>query len=361
MFNYYVIGAADTFPLPPAVERFAHETNVVAVDGRNSWMGEPHQRLGQVDFRSEKKLTAIVGSGEPGTFFDNQMYPFISSTRAFATDFADWTYLRPGLPLQMKQLQRSGRIAPRDTVTLDGLVKDSECGPPDLIYIDVEGGEYDVLAAAVDTLKNSVLRIDLEVQVVPMFEGQHLFDEILQLMRSCGFLLAGDNFGNWTPLKRRSNLPTKGFPVSGHAEFVKDPRLISEMKDPLRAALKAAVFHAGQGDLLYTSQMLTSVIPELIERGHDRLPRQMPDYVKFALAVAQLLSEGEGGFPMPKQASKEIRAAWYAHYRAEIDRVRGTEETKLESFLRENGFHQAADSAKAHRQQSVELADRYRG
>ena len=361
MFNYYVIGAADTFPISPAIERFAHETNVVAVDGSASWTEEPHARLDRLDqtaFRSAKKVNAIVGSGETGEFFDNRAYSFISSTRAFAADFMDWTYLRPGLPLQMKQLQRGNQKTSRDTVTLESLVEDSECGPPDLLYIDVEGSEFDVLSAAVDTLKNSVLRIDLEAQMVPMFEGQHLFDDILKLMRSCGFMMTQSSFGNWTPFKRRSNLPTKGFAVSGHVEFVKDPRLVADMKDPLRAALKAAVFHVGQGDLLYANHMLTVVVPDLIERGHDRLPRQMPDYVKFALAIAQLLSEGEAGFQMPGRGSKQTAAAWHAKHHAIIERVRSTEETRLESFLRESGFHQTADTAKAFRQQSVELADK---
>ena len=361
MFNYYVVGAAADFPVPLAIERFVNETNVVAIDGRPDWTAEKHETLDRLDFRSVRKVQAIVGSGAPGTFYTNLAYRHVSSTRDFDTDFLNWTYLRYGMPLQLKQLESDRRKVSENSVTLASIVEGADCGAPDLIYADVEGGEFDLLSAAVDILKGSVLRIDLEAQFVPMFQDQHLFDEILRLMRSCGFLLSASTFGLWTPFERRSNLPTKGFPVTGHAEFIKDPRLIAEMNDPLRAALKAAVLHVGRGDLLYADHMLTKVVPDLVKSGHNRLPKDMPEYMKFALRCAKLLEQGEGGFAMPGRFSKQNSPAWYAQNRREIERVRATAETELERFLRENGFDQTADDAKAFRQQSVQLADRHRG
>ena len=107
--------------------------------------------------------------------------------------------------------------------------------------------------------------------------------------------------------------------------------------------------------------MLTKVVPDLVKSGHNRLPKDMPEYMKFALRCAKLLEQGEGGFAMPGRFSKQNSPAWYAQNRREIERVRATAETELERFLRENGFDQTADDAKAFRQQSVQLADRHRG
>lgn len=138
MFNYYILGAAAEFPVPSALEQFAHETNVVAIDGRPGWTEEKHDTLERMEFRSVQKTQAVVGSGAPGTFYTNLAYRHVSSTRDFDAEFLNWTYLRYGMPLQMKQLEVDRRKTSQDSIPLASIVKDSTCGAPDLIYIGVE-------------------------------------------------------------------------------------------------------------------------------------------------------------------------------------------------------------------------------
>lgn len=71
------------------------------------------------------------------------------------------------------------------TVRLDDIEEAKNC---DFLKVDVQGAELDVLKGASRTLGHAAV-VELEVEFVPLYEGQPLFAEIDSYMRSQGFLL----------------------------------------------------------------------------------------------------------------------------------------------------------------------------
>lgn len=73
------------------------------------------------------------------------------------------------------------------SVTLDRLVEERQAGPPYFIKIDVQGAELDVLAGAGTVLENTDLVL-LEVSLFQFFEGGPIFCDVLEFMKSKGFV-----------------------------------------------------------------------------------------------------------------------------------------------------------------------------
>lgn len=73
-----------------------------------------------------------------------------------------------------------------DTVRLDDVpeIRAQGC---DLLKLDTQGSEAEILAHASETLKRCLI-IQTEVEFVPLYEGQPLFAEVDQLLRSRGFM-----------------------------------------------------------------------------------------------------------------------------------------------------------------------------
>lgn len=67
------------------------------------------------------------------------------------------------------------------------------------LWIDVEGAEFDVLTG-IAGIKDRVVVLHVETAKTPMRQGQHVFAEVEELLRSMGFVRCGSNIGsrdNW--------------------------------------------------------------------------------------------------------------------------------------------------------------------
>lgn len=73
--------------------------------------------------------------------------------------------------------------------TLDNVMAGQALATPYLLKIDVQGYEHQVLCGGTQTLRQASLVI-LEASYVPFYEGQKLFDEVYELLRSHGFRLS---------------------------------------------------------------------------------------------------------------------------------------------------------------------------
>jgi FkbM family methyltransferase len=73
-----------------------------------------------------------------------------------------------------------------DTVRLDDVAEIREAGC-DLLKLDTQGSEAEILANASITLRQCLI-VQTEVEFVPLYEGQPLFAEVDQLLRSHGFM-----------------------------------------------------------------------------------------------------------------------------------------------------------------------------
>jgi len=78
-------------------------------------------------------------------------------------------------------------------VTLDGHRAKNNIGPVDLIWMDVQGGELDVLLGATETLKD-VKVILTEVGLNAYYDGQSLKPQIDDFLRTQGFRELRDGF-----------------------------------------------------------------------------------------------------------------------------------------------------------------------
>jgi len=71
-------------------------------------------------------------------------------------------------------------------VPLDILVRQEKLPPPDLVKIDVQGFEAKVIAGGTVTLRQAK-RIVIETSLCPIYEGQPLLPEILEILSGWGF------------------------------------------------------------------------------------------------------------------------------------------------------------------------------
>ncbi len=85
-----------------------------------------------------------------------------------------------------------------EVIPLDLLVEEQGLPLPDLVKIDVQGFEGRVLAGGAATLRRA-RRMVIEVSLHPLYDGQSLMPEVLQLVTSWGFELSDINetFRQW--------------------------------------------------------------------------------------------------------------------------------------------------------------------
>jgi hypothetical protein len=113
------------------------------------------------------------------TFFENKEHPGGNSYYRENTEFSlDATFL----------FNDSHKVNKR-SITLDTVIKQKGFPLPDLIKMDVQGAELDVLKGASETLKYCKHLI-LELQHVEYNTGAPLKNEVVEYLKSLGFLLA---------------------------------------------------------------------------------------------------------------------------------------------------------------------------
>lgn len=114
--------------------------------------------------------------------------------------------------------------------TLDNQLKKNNMTDVDLIKIDTQGYELNILKGSTDALEK-VIGLEIEVEFVPLYEKQPLFNEVDNYINKFGFELfdlkryfwkrnCGQNFGN-----------RKGQLVFGEALYFKNPEQILLMSE----------------------------------------------------------------------------------------------------------------------------------
>ncbi len=73
-----------------------------------------------------------------------------------------------------------------DAVRLDGFCKQKNIGQIDLLCMDLQGAEYQALLGLGDMLSR-VRYIISEIEITPIYEGQHCFDEIEAYLKKYNF------------------------------------------------------------------------------------------------------------------------------------------------------------------------------
>ena len=115
--------------------------------------------------------------------------------------------------LENEQLSLGGKAFDENSavkkiaMTLDTVVEQRGYAYPDLIKLDVQGAELDIIKGATETLK-TCKHLILELQVVEYNKGAPLHDEVINYLKTIGFV---NSFPPALPLNliRRSGCPDK--------------------------------------------------------------------------------------------------------------------------------------------------------
>ena len=80
--------------------------------------------------------------------------------------------------------------------TLDRVIAENDLPAIDVLKIDTQGSELSILQGATQALE-SILCLEVEVEYLPMYEGQPLHMDVDRFVRPFGFLLAWVDTHTW--------------------------------------------------------------------------------------------------------------------------------------------------------------------
>jgi len=95
--------------------------------------------------------------------------------------------------------EKNDKVFPKEnyiikkTITLDTLVESKNIPYPDLIKMDIQGGELNALKGATNVLKSCSLLI-LELPDVEYNEGAPQKDAVIEYLKSIGYVIFCENF-----------------------------------------------------------------------------------------------------------------------------------------------------------------------
>lgn len=179
----------------------------------------------------KRVLPYFIGTGGPATFHLNNFSPTSSlfpTNPAIASQF-----------LHLAELCRTTKTWPVETRRLDDLPEVGHC---DFLKVDVQGGDYDVIAGA-ERLLGTTLFVHIEVEFAELYLGQKLFPDIDSFLRAQGFELIDLVKLGWNNYRAMPSVLLRSRLLWADAIYMKRTDRISEMDDPalLRAAFIAHV------------------------------------------------------------------------------------------------------------------------
>lgn len=202
-----------------------------------------------------------------------------------------------------------------DVYSLDQLFEQNKLpvkALPDVLSMDTQGLEYDIMHGAKRVIRDSVLAIVTEVELVSMYQGQPLLGDVLQLMNAYGF-----HFGGFTKLHEVSQyrapvgLRGKAFPGFGDALFIRKIETFDSMglskSELFLKATKLAFISLVFSHVEYalkSLQLATSLRHEVQSDILERLEART--YCRFLQQVETVVGQVEQVyppiFPMPSSA-----------------------------------------------------------
>lgn len=172
----YDIGAAGH--IPENWNSAAPLLNVYAFDARPGSVKNPSEDLG-LEFH--KIETAIGGANDPARAFYVTRGPGGSSF--FRMD-PKWTARTS--PADYAELLSEETLQVR---TLSDVIEKNEAPKPNFLKLDIQGAELEVLEALKPEHRSEVDGLICEIEFVPLYENQPLFEDVHALMREYGLTI----------------------------------------------------------------------------------------------------------------------------------------------------------------------------
>ena len=217
----------------------------------------------------------------PGGFHSYRVYPYFIGDKIGDVDFH--LYHHAGVSSLLKPDQRFSkyftgpafhieRTVRVNSVMLDHVMEMEKIPSPDFIKLDTQGTELNILQSSPNALSNALL-VEVEVEFLPIYEGQSLFHDVCGFMYKQGFELLYVNrvFGQRTVYRGDS----RGQLIFGDALFGRREDHLNGMD--IRKISKYAFLLVNYGHI-DISYHLCSLYPEILNvipqiRGCFKAPR----------------------------------------------------------------------------------------
>jgi len=151
------------------------------------------------------------------------------------------------------------RSVQMDGSSLDAVYSKQNLAPPDFLKLDTQGSELGCLRGASQVLRQVCLA-EVEVEFVPLYEGQPLFHDVMKFMTENGFELLYLNrvFGQ----RRAYGGPSRGQIVFGDALFGRSRTALSHLDTPKLVRYALLLIHYGHLDFAHA---LTRDFPQILD------------------------------------------------------------------------------------------------
>jgi len=191
-------------------------------------------------------LPLCIGKAKGKREFNIDYDPFMSSLLEIDKDYSDYTLftLDPIKGPMDYLIGDTGRTMEKrllEMISLDDLygAGSSPAPLPDFLSMDTQGGEYEILEGALQTLQSSVLAVRLEVEFQPIYKDQKLFGDLYGFMQSKGFRFVKFlEIHEMHPSREPLGLRAAGFDTFGEALFFREPQMLLAEADQAARYLK---------------------------------------------------------------------------------------------------------------------------
>lgn len=127
--------------------------------------------------------------------------------------------------------------------TLDNQFKVYNIDSADFIKVDAQGGELFILQGAIETIKNHIFGLEVEVEFTEVYENQPLFSDVDSFIRKEGFQLFDIQRFYWKRSLGKRYGKVKGQLMFGNALYLRTPghfkKVIDRMPDDIAKKSKA--------------------------------------------------------------------------------------------------------------------------
>lgn len=178
--------------IDPRWRRFADVLHVIEIDADEE--AEPGNARGVA--RYDLIRAAVGGSHGPANFYvtrDAGCSSMLRPNRALLAQFPE---------AERFDVVNIATVRPRP---LDQIIRERDVAGVDFVKVDTQGSELSILAGSTAALASAV-GIEVEVEFLPLYQGQPLFGEVDSFLRASGFELFDLNRVYW----RRPARPAAG-------------------------------------------------------------------------------------------------------------------------------------------------------
>lgn len=145
---------------------------------------------------------AFLSDREGRKRFKIRYDPYSSGSLDINKKFNDYYLYSAGVDYMMSDAGRVVQEIEVETTSLDTLVNSEKVPSPDFLSIDVEGGEFDVILGARESLSRSCLAVMTEVSFDDLRVNQKQFSDIDGLLKKSDFgLVQIYQHADWSPLR----------------------------------------------------------------------------------------------------------------------------------------------------------------